>query len=233
MTERAAQQGFETFVDDAIEITREQFSISRALTGTRGVSGSIIDRAVQNSETFDRRVVGPELATYRDRIVGQFEVVLEYATDPNPDEAAYRNRILDRDAYLDALREKIAPDRQAEIEDRLVARQLRLGDAVRPLVESDREEFWPAVRDAFDHDEAMRFVDEQFRFAGPLRTDADAFRFTATFDPDTVVDGSLASALTSGMPSVTVEFTDEAVRSITRAETTVVERAKRRVDRRF
>ncbi len=233
MTEGAARQGFEEFVDDAIEITRDQFSISRALTGGRGVPGSVMDHAVQNSETVDRRVVGPELDAYRDRILGQFEVVLEYAADPDATGAGYRDRILDRDAYLDALCEDVPESRQAEIAEGLLARQLRLGDAIRPLVKSDRAEFWPAVRDAFDHEEATRFVDDQFRFAGPLRTDADAFRFTATFDPDTVVDGALASALTSGMPSVTVEFTDEAVRSITRAETAVVERAKRTVDRQF
>lgn len=233
MTEQAALSGFERFVDDAIDATRAQFSVSRVLTGSRGVSGSVVDRIVQNSETFDRKVVGPELAEYRDQIVDQFEVVLEYAADPTATGEEYRDPILTQDAYLDALRKDVDPSRREEIEDRLVERQLRLGDAMAPLVESDRSAFWPAVRDVFTHDEARTFVDDQFRFAGPLRTEADAFQFTATFDPGTVVEGSLASVLTSGMPSVTLEYTDEAVRSITRAESTVVERAKRTVDRKF
>lgn len=233
MTEQAARKGFEQFVDDAFEVTREVFSVSRAVTGSRGVPGSLVDRIVRNSRTFDRRVVEPELAEYRDQILDQFEVLIEYTVDPDATREGYADAILRRDAYLDSLRDDVRHERRQRLEQTVLDRQLGLGEAIEPLVESDRSAFWPAVRDVFTREQATAFVEEQFRFAGPLREHADAFRFTAEFDPETVVDGALASALTRGMPTTTIEFTDEAVRSITRAEERVVRQAKRTIDREY
>lgn len=47
----------------------------------------VVDRLRRNAETMERRVVEPELATYRERALAQFDVVLEYVESDAPFEA--------------------------------------------------------------------------------------------------------------------------------------------------
>ena len=156
MTKAAARDGFERFVDEAIDITRTEFSVSRALTGTTGPGSSVIDRLIQNAEAVDRQVIQPELQAYREDILAQFAVVLEYAATPEAeaDPAAFRDRVLARDAYNEALRPAVSAAKKQTIRDELVARQLGLGEAIRPLVASEQSSFWPAVPDVFTQAEA-------------------------------------------------------------------------------
>ncbi len=232
MTKAAAREGFERFVDDAIDITRTEFSVSRALTGTTGPGSSIIDRLIQNADAVDRKVIQPELQAYREEIIAQFFVVLEYAATPEADPETFHDRILARDAYYAALRPDVSAEKRATIRSQLLERQLGLGEAIRPLVSSNEESFWPAVQDVFSQAKAESFVEAEFRFAGPLTTYPEAFQFQATLDPQDIL-GGVFGVLSGGLPSLTFDFTEEATRAIVRAERTVIDRTKREVRRRY
>jgi hypothetical protein len=94
------------------------------------------------------------------------------------------------------------------------------------LVESDQSEFWAAVRDTFDREEAHRFIDEEFGFTGPIVEYRDAYRFATRLDPSELLSSRLAAAL----PSIEVDYTDEAIRTLLATEQQVVDETHREID---
>lgn len=220
--------GFERFVTDAVDATRREFSVGRALRGTGlGVGGAVLDRLRRNADALERRVVEPELRTYRRRSIEQFEVVLEYVEGDDPIET-YRPRLVEADGYLDSLAPDTPAATRTAVADAVVARLERLGDAVAPIVSHPADDFWVAVRETFDRAGATALVEEAFPFTGPLRRHRDAFAFTVEIDPGDVLGG-----LARGLPSVSIDYTDEAIRAMRRAEQRVVRDTKAEVAERF
>lgn len=220
--------GFERFVTDAVDATRREFRVGRALRGTGlGLGGSVVDRLRRNADALEKRVVEPELRTYRQRSIDQFDVVLDYVEGDDPIEV-YREPLIAADGYLDSL-DPGAPDAAREaVADEVVARLERLGDAVEPIVTHPSDDFWIPVREQFDRGSATALVEEAFPFTGPLRRHRDAFAFTVEIDPGDVLGG-----LAYGLPSVSIEYTDEAIRAMRRAERRVVRDTKAEVAERF
>lgn len=214
-------------MSEAIAETRQQFSVTNALRGTAGPRG-VIDRLVADSDTLERRVVRPELDAYERRIFDQFEVTLEAVASDEPFDA-FADRLLARDSYHDAVRDDLPPDRREQIEAALLDRQRSFGTAIEPLVASPESEFWPAVETAYDRADAKRLVREEFRFTDPLDDYRDAFRFQTEVDATDVLGGLGWFDL----PTLTVEYTDEAHRALDRAERSVIRETVREVDRQF
>jgi hypothetical protein len=206
--------GFAHFVDRAIEATAAEFSVGRALRGTDGPTTRLID-GIANSDTLHERLVEPELAAYREQVIGQFETLLDAveSDDPLP---AHREAILERDAFLDALRSDLPAERRAAIADDVFAHHAGLGRAVEPLVSAEADDFWRAAEQSLDPSSARELVRERFVFTAPLRDHPRAFRFATTIDP-----------------GIEVEFTEEAVRAMRRAERQVVAETLAEVDERF
>jgi hypothetical protein len=231
VTREAAYSGFERFVEDAIEYTAREFSVSRALRqGSQGASGRIVDRLLKDSETLWAVAVQPELDAYRDQILAQFEVALEYI-ESDEDLEFYREELLETDVYADALRADLGADRRETVLERLFERQGELAAAVEPVVTASEDEFWAAAESAFERSEAETLVEEHFRFSTPMETFPDAFRMGTRFDPEEVLGG--LGALLPGLPEVEVTYTDEALRSMRAAEKRVITETKRELDRRF
>lgn len=231
MTRTAARDGFETFIDAAIEKTYSEFSVASALQGTRGPGSNVIDRLLKQSDALDRRVVKPELRAFRSDVLSQFEVVLDYATGEEPIER-YREELLAADRYAKSMRPTLGAERAAEIRDRLVDRQRRLGDAVEPIVASPEAEFWPAVEQALEEAQAIDLVETHFEFTGPLRDDRDAFVLETTIDAGEILSG-FAGLLAGAAPTFSVEYTDEAVRAMRAAEQAIVAETTAEVRSRF
>jgi hypothetical protein len=231
VTREAARAGFEAFVTDAIEYTADAFSVSRALKrGSRGLDGAVADRLVKQSDALWTHVVEPELDAHRDQILAQFDVLLDYAeSDDSID--AYREDLLATDAYVDALRSDLPADRRAALRDAAVERQRAFGDAIEPLVAVAEDDFWPAVAAAYDREAADDLVAEHFVFTTLLQEHRDAFEMATTFDASNVLGGF--GSLLGGLPTVHVEYTDEALRAMRRAERKVVADAERKLDQRF
>jgi hypothetical protein len=233
MTRAAVAAGFSEFADRLVDLAYEEFDVVAALRGgTGGRHGRVVNRLVKNSDRLDRAVVRPELNRYRSTILSQFEVVLDYAEADDPAPEQFRDRLLDRDMYAEALRESLSPERAALIRDDLVERCCAMGDAARPLVRSEVDEFWPAVTAELDAATARSLIEDHFAFTGPLGDHEGAFRFAVEVDPGDVL-GGIGGLLGGGLPSVEVEFTDEATRVMQAAEREVIDEATTEVDRRF
>jgi len=229
MTREAARSGFERFLDDAVAATREEFSVERALRGTGlGPGGAVVDRLRESADALERRVVEPELAAYRRDALRQFDVVLGYAAGGEPIET-YADELVDRDGFYTVLADGVSDRTAAAVEDAVVSRSRRLGDAVAPIVERPEDEFWPAATAAFDREAAVGLVEDAFPFTGVLREFPEAFTFEIRIDPGSVLGGPFSGAL----PATSIDYTDEAKRAMRRAEHRVIEETKREVAARF
>ena len=218
--------GFERFVGDAIERTGEEFSVSRALGGD---SGGMIDQFVGNSETIHENLVEPELAEYERKTVDQFGTVLDWVESDEP-LSAYRDEILAAGPFTETIRDDLPASREAEIHETLLARHRALGEAVEPLVDSSKSEFWASARAALDRERTDELIETHFAFTGPLREHRDAFEMKKTVDLAELASG-LGGLL--GGATFDVDFTEEAMRAMRHAERDVVADAKAQVDERF
>lgn len=228
MTREAVVEGYERFLGDAVEQTVEAFSLTRAVqNGVETPGSGLVDKLLKNSERVQQTVVQPELEGFRDRAFEQFDVLLDYAESDEGIEA-YRDPLTSVGAFETELRDDLSPERREEVLDFMVGRYERFGDALVPLLESDETEFWPAAVAALTADQAHELVEEHFRYTKPLREYPDAFRLVATVDASDVIGpfGLLAGSLT-------VVYTDEAVRATAAAEDTVIREVKGEIDSRF
>jgi hypothetical protein len=228
VTREAVVEGYERFLGDAVEQTVEAFSLTRAVqNGVETPGSGLVDKLLKNSERVQQTVVQPELEGFRDRAFEQFDVLLDYAESDEGIEA-YRDPLTSVGAFETELRDDLSSERREEVLDFMVGRYERFGDALVPLLESDETEFWPAAVAALTADQAHELVEEHFRYTRPLREYPDAFRLVATVDASDVIGpfGLLAGSLT-------VVYTDEAVRATAAAEDTVIREVKGEIDSRF
>lgn len=218
MSRRAAEEGFERFLESTVTAIRREFSVERALRGTRlGPGGRLVDRVRTRSDALERRLVGPEFDAYRERSLEQFRLLLDWVESDEPFEA-FEEELLARDSYVEALDSTATPRERAAVAEEILDRLRRLGTGIEPIVRRPEDRFWPAAAAAFTRAEATALVEEAFPFTGPLRAHRDLFAFEVTLDPSEVVGGPFASTL----PSVTVDYTDEAIHAMTRAEQQVI-----------
>jgi hypothetical protein len=235
MTRQAVREGFEEFTSEMIQVAYDEFDVVGAIRGgMRGGPGSgVTNKLLKNNDAVHRKVVRPELGRYQRRILQQFDTVLDYAEDPDATPAGYRDAILRSDMYDDALKQSVAADRRRELRDALVERAVSMADAAEPLVRSPADDFWAAVQQELTYAQASELVGTHFTFTEPVRGEEDAFAFAVEIEPADVLGGGLGSLLGGGLPSVEVDFTEEALRVMQRAEAAVVDQATREVDRRF
>jgi hypothetical protein len=225
MTRDAVEDGFERYLSDLVDETYQAFDVAAVLRGSRSGGSRAVSKLLKNSKPLERHVVRPKLRQYQRTILRQFDPVLDYAGDTDADFEAYEEDVLARDLYWDSLRRDVRGERRETIRERLLERQRSFGDALAPLVAADSDDFWPAVVEAYDREAAVDLVEEHFVFSTPLAEHRDAFAFEMTIDPGDVL-GGLARAL----PTLDVEFTEEALRSMQRAEDRVLPQAKADLD---
>ncbi len=228
MTRDAVEQGFERYLTDLVDETYEAFDVAAVLRGSQSGGSRAVSKLLKNSRPLERHVVRPKLREYQRTLLRQFDPVLDYAADREADFAAYADEVLARDLYWDSLRGDLRGERREAIRERLLSRQRAFGDALAPLVAADSDDFFEAVVAVYDREAALSMVDEHFVFTTPLQDEREAFAFELAIDPGDVL-GGLARAL----PTLEVEFTDEALRSMRRAEQRVIPQAKSDIERAY
>lgn len=227
MTRDAAREGLEYYLGRLVTHAYETFDVAAPLRETTGLGGGILGALLKRSDTLETHVVEPELATYRRKAMAQFESILDYAeSDDRPEE--HRDSLLADDQYKAAMVEDLSPDRRETIEESLVERAVGIGDAVAPIVAAPQANFWPAVVHAYDEDAAREAVRRSVSFTGPLKRYPDAFTFAVTIEPEDIL-----GPLGVGAPSFSVEYTEEATRCLSSAESAIRQEVDRDVARRF
>ncbi|MFB6111278.1 MAG: hypothetical protein ABEJ35_01950 [Halobacteriaceae archaeon] len=227
MTEAAAREGVEHYLDRLVEHAYQAFDVGAALEGTGGAGGRLIGRLLEQSDALDRRIVRPELRRYRDAAMAQFDAILRYAAD-DAAPSAHRDALLADDQYAAAMVDDLSAARREAVRDALVDRAVRVGDAVAPIVAAPQDDFWAAVVHAYDETAAREAVTDAVSFTGPLESYPDAFAFRVQLDP-----ADFLGPLGAAAPTLTVDYTDEATRCLTAAERAVRQEVDRDVARRY
>lgn len=228
VTRRAVERQFETYLSEFVDETYAAFDVAAVLRGSRGSGGRVASKLLKNSRPLEQRVVRPKLQRYQQQILAQLQPVLDYAEAADTEFSAYADEVLARDIYWDALRDTVRGDRREQIRDQLLARQRTFGDDLAPLVAADSDDFWTTVTESYEQETATEVLQDHLEFTVPLRAERDAFSFELTIDPGEVL-GGLARAL----PTLNVEFTDEALRSMRHAERRVIPAAKEDVEQAY
>ncbi|MFT4884147.1 MAG: hypothetical protein ACI8U4_001660 [Natronomonas sp.] len=229
MTRRAAETGFERFTNRTLDATHEEFSVGRALDGTTlGPGGTLVDRLRSNTDLLERHVVEPELDVYRERTIKQFSILLDYV-ESDDELAAFEEALLTHDNYMDALKPGVSAATRDAVAEATLRRLERLAEGIEPLVASSEDDFWPAVEATVDRTAAVTLIDDAVRFTAPIQEFEGSFVFETGLDPNEI----LTSRLLPSLPTVTIEYTDEAIRSMTNAEEKIVGELKAEVRTRF
>lgn len=227
MTRAAAREGMEYYLGRLVKHAYESFDVGAALRGTTALGGSILGALLDRSDTLETRVVEPELQRYRRKAMNQFESILDYAVTDEPIDV-HRDRLLAADQYMAAMKDDLPQERRETIEDALLERAVTIGDAVEPIVAAPETDFWDAVMHAYEEQEAREAVRRSVSFTGPLKRYPDAFTFAVTIDPADII-----GPLGVGAPSFSVEYTDEATRCLSSAESAIRQEVDRDVARRY
>ncbi|GCF14163.1 hypothetical protein Harman_20980 [Haloarcula mannanilytica] len=228
MTRRAVEREFERYLSEFVDETYAAFDVAAVLRGSSGGGSRVASKLLNNSRPLERHAIRPKLQSYQQQILDQLEPVLDYAEATDATFETYADDVLARDIYWNGLRDTVRGDRRDRIRERLLARQRSFGDDLAPLVAADSDDFWTAVTECYDRETATEIIQNHLEFTVPLREERDAFAFELTIDPGEVL-GGLARAL----PTLDVEFTDEALRSMRQAEQQVIPAAKADVEQAY
>jgi len=227
MTRAAVEHGYEQFMTRLVDATVDAFALGNALRGVEGPPG-VFDSLLSNADAVERAVVRPELERFREKSLTQFDTLLD-AVESDVTIDAYADRLLAHDSYRRRLRPGLSASKRDEIESVLLDRQRELGQSIAPLVDSPETEFWSAAQNTFTRTEAERFVERHYRFTAPFETYRHAFRFEVVVEPSAF--NSTPSLIGEVLPDVHIEYTDEAIRSLKRAEKQVIKQARRDIER--
>lgn len=228
MTRAAAESGLYRIVDDIADAVHAEFDAVRALRRGRsgGMAGAVVNELVKRNRLLDRYVVQPEVQRHRENARRQLTVMLDCLVHDESIED-YRDVLLDADLYYTELDPDTARETREAVAEAVVSRYRTAREHVAPVVESSEADFWPAVTATLSREQAHDLVRANFSFAEEMRTYREAFSFSTRLDP-----GDLLGRRTP-LPTIAVEYTDESLRAMGRAETRVRRALDREIERRY
>jgi len=228
MTREAVESGLYEAVDAMVAAAREAFDPVRALRGSGGGPGAAtVNRLLKRNRLLDRHVVRPEIRRYRENARRQVSATLDAVEAGEPVDSR-RDAILGASVYYTELSPETDPATREAVAEAVLERFRGAGAAVEPLVRSPETEFWAAMTAELDREAARELIAANFGFADRMRGFRAAYAFETRLDP-----GELLGGLGRALPTVTVDYTDESLRAMTRAEASVRERYWREIDRRY
>jgi hypothetical protein len=196
------REKLDEYAESVAEVATDEFDTTNVVS-IPGVSDdrakSMISSTMEKMEEGQAKALRRQYSAAVDAVGGDIE---DHADDFIENDAFYRNYEGDRDD---------------EFRDALVERLRETRDALSPVVGSEEDEFWDAVREAYDHDEA---VDE----LGKL--------FTATETANRFSDGIIME-IDVPVGSGNYTYTDESLRSFGVAEEHAKEKFEQEADDAF
>lgn len=191
MTEEAVRRQFDAFIERMDRYVAEEVNPMNAVDSRIRLPKGAVNAAL-------RPFVRGEVDSVGSSFDRKFDIVVDCAAGDTVEER--------RDDYLraDAFYANADPDVRDELGRELVEGLRTMSENIRPLVESDHDRFWEAVREVYDEEGAKNAILESFDYSGTAQKYADSVDLTVT--------------VRAGFLSKEIEYTDEAVRALTAAE---------------
>lgn len=193
---------FHVFVDKVIDYSLSEFKPFKIVHLDR-LPGNKTAKSVLTP------IIKDELKVYREAIKQQFNVVVGYAEaelDGDVNREEFHRAFIQSDPFYQNYEGRFE---KREFEEDLIARLEDMGGDMAVLIESGEEEFWDAVFDCFDEDEARMMLNKHFTQTPML----DQY----------LEDIELTLQIGGRFINKEIEYTDEAIRTIKYAETELKE----------
>lgn len=214
MTRTAAERGIVEVFDVMVKNVVDEFSWERALrTTSLRPGGAILDKLLDKTEVVDSRALEPLLDRYRRSAIEYFQRALDYAEGEASAESIreefpeYQENI----HILDPAASRV--EYQALIDD-VVEYYCDVGEALGPVVGHDSDEFWQAVQESMAEEQAVQVLERAMSFSDVLEAHHGVLEMKMQLNPAHLLSMP-GSALA---PEVSVEYTDEAINALSRAE---------------
>ncbi len=191
MTEEAVRNQFDAFIDRMDRYVADEVNPLNAVDVEIRLPKRVLEAVL-------RPLVRREVDSVGSTFERKFDIVVDCAAGDTVEER--RDEYLRADAFYVNADESV----RDELGRELVESLRTMSSNVRPLVESERDEFWEAVVEEYDEDGAKRAIRDGFDYSKTARKYADDVNLTVT--------------VRAGLLSKEIEYTDEAVRALTVAE---------------
>jgi len=204
MTEEAVRRQFDAFIDRMDKYVAEEVNPLNTIDSRIRLPKGAVNAAL-------RPFVSREVDTVGSSFERKFVIVVDCASGDSVEDRS--------EDYLraDAFYTNADTEVREEIGRELVENLRTMSENIKPLVESESDDFWEAVAEVYDEDGAKAAIRDDFDYSDTARRYAERVDLTVT--------------VRAGFLKKEIEYTDEAVRSLTAAEKRLRRDVTREIER--
>ncbi len=217
MEKEKIEEEFHSLLDEVVDGIEDKLDIEKAVQ--RRSSSRTAGKVASNSDTLRRKVIRPEINSYRKDLKKQFSTVLN-AVELNRDVREFEEEILEKDIF----HQNMNPQSR-EVEKKIMRRFENLHGAMQKLMDSESGEAWKGVEENFSEDEAREFIQEMFGFLEELEEHENRLEY--------IKDVSLSDIGLLLPVKVEIDYTPEALEVMKESEDEVREKLEKKIDRMY
>jgi hypothetical protein len=208
------EEEFHDLLDEVVDGIEQKLDIEKAVQ--RRSSSRTAGRVASNSDTLKRKVIRPEINSYRKDLKTQFSTILD-AVEQNREVEEFERKLLKHDIF----HQNMQP-RSDEVRKKIMRRFENLYGTIEKLREAEGEDVWEGVHHRFSEEEAREFVNEMFGFIDELEEHEHRLEY--------VKEVSLSDLGLLLPINLEIEYTPEALEVMKDSEQEVRQKLEKKVD---
>ena len=214
MEKEKIEDEFHALLDEVVNGIEDKLDIEKAVQ-TRS-SSRTAGKVASNSDTLRRKVIRPEINSYRKDLKEQFSTVLD-ALEQNRDVREFEREILEKDIF----HQNMNPQSE-DVEKKIMQRFENLHGAMQKLMDSEVDDVWRGVEENFSEDEAREFIQDMFGFLDELEEHENRLEY--------IKDVRLSDIGLLLPVKLEIDYTPEALEVMKESEEEVREKLEARLD---
>ena len=214
MEKEKIEDEFHALLDEVVNGIEDKLDIEKAVQ--RRSSSRTAGKVASNSDTLKRKVIRPEINSYRKDLKEQFSTVLD-AVEQNRDVREFEREILEKDIF----HQNMNPQSE-EVEKKIMQRFENLHGAMQKLMDSEADDVWRGVEENFSEEEAREFIQDMFGFLDELEEHENRLEY--------IKDVRLSDIGLLLPVKLEIDYTPEALEVMKEREEEVREKLEARLD---
>lgn len=208
MTEEAVRKKLDKFVHTVAIQSLDELDPVNVLDVDVNLPSDKIKSAMRDD-------IRQEMATVKARFQDQMEVAVDYSLAGNGSFDEHRDEFLEVDVFYNSYEGNGETDQA--FRDDLADYFRETSEGIKPLVDSEEDEYWDAMVECYTKEEASDMLDAHFSRADIIEKYKD--------------DMVMEMELDTGLPIEKMEYTDEAVRVFGVGEQVMRDRVQKQLDK--
>jgi len=214
MEREKVEDEFHALLDEVVDGIDDKLDIEKAVQ--RRSSSNTAGKVASNSQRLQRKVIRPEINSYRNDLKHQFSTILD-AVEQNKDVREFEKTLLQKDIF----HQNMSPQSE-EVREKIMERFENLHGAMDVLMDSDAENVWQGVEQDFTEQEARKFVSDMFGFIQELEEHEHRLNYMKKVN---LADIGLLLPL-----NIEIDYTPEALEVMKESEDEVRQKLESKVD---